>query len=208
MRRVLIALVLGSGPVWVVSAQQPQPPAPSSAQATPGYRSICRSKCASCHGAAMTGATGPSILTYVRYHTNADIIGVMRTRTPQHPAVRVTDDQMTAVIADMRVLAGTNPNMATAGFTGVSRGGRGRWRLQRAAPAAARGAGQARLPPQRATTPAAAASGGAGTRRPVRRARRRADRVSRWTHPHWHVRQPHRVRCHRAGRRKVLPARA
>jgi alcohol dehydrogenase (cytochrome c) len=70
----------------------------------------------------MTGAKGPSILTWVRYHTNKDIIAVMRTRTPPHPAVRMTDAELEAVMADMRVLAGTNPTIATSGFTGGPRG--------------------------------------------------------------------------------------
>jgi alcohol dehydrogenase (cytochrome c) len=163
MRRPLIALVLGTGLAWVVSAQQAQPPAPSPSQATPSTKAFA-AQCASCHGAAMTGGTGPSILTYVRYHTNADIIGVLRTRTPAHPAVKITDDQMTAILADMRVLAGTNPNMATAGFTGASRGGRGG-----GAPAggARGGAGRAGAPADatgEAPAPAPSAAAGRGGR--------------------------------------------
>ena len=136
MRSVLFSVVVGSSLAWGAAAQSPapasaRPQAAAPAAATPAWRA----KCSSCHGAAMTGATGPSILTYVRYHTNADLIAVMRTRTPPHPAVRVTDAELDAVMADMRVLAGTNPNIATSGFTGGPRG-RGAGGVQGALPSA------------------------------------------------------------------------
>ena len=38
--------------------------------------------CASCHGASLTGAAGPSILMYVRYHTNAELAGVLKQHRP------------------------------------------------------------------------------------------------------------------------------
>jgi alcohol dehydrogenase (cytochrome c) len=89
----------------------------------------------------MTGGTGPSILTHVRYHTDRDITEVLRSRIPAHQTVELSDSQLAAVLAEMRAIAGTNSNMATGGFTGAARGGRG----EAAPDAAARGrAGGAR----------------------------------------------------------------
>jgi alcohol dehydrogenase (cytochrome c) len=115
------------------SAQQAAPSTPG----TPAYSL----RCSACHGPTMTGAAGPSILTYVRYHTNAEIEAVLRTRVPRHPAVTLSDDELRAVLADLRALAGTNPNMATGGFTGRRTGGGGGTRG--VPPAAASGAGAA-----------------------------------------------------------------
>jgi alcohol dehydrogenase (cytochrome c) len=171
MRSVWLSIVFGSSLVWAVAPQQqPQEPAPTSqpqaaapARATPAWLA----KCSSCHGPAMTGAKGPSILTYVRYHTNADIIAVMRTRTPPHPAVKLTDAELETVMADMRVLAGTNPAIATAGFTGGPRG-RSAGGVQGALPSASArggnagpGAGRAGQPPDPAAAANPAAAAGA-----------------------------------------------
>jgi len=159
MRSVLMSVVFGSGLAWAAAAQQQAPAASRPQAAAPAPATAAwRTKCSSCHGAAMTGATGPSILTYVRYHTNADIIAVMRTRTPPHPAVRLTDAELEAVMADMRVLAGTNPAIATSGFTGGPRG-RGAGGVQGALPSARDGgagrAGQPADPPAAVSDPAA-----------------------------------------------------
>jgi alcohol dehydrogenase (cytochrome c) len=67
----------------------------------------------------MKGGTGPSILQYVRYHTNPEVTAALR-KGAAHKALQLSDDQLRQVLADIRVLAGTNPNMATGGFTGQS----------------------------------------------------------------------------------------
>ena len=67
----------------------------------------------------MKGGTGPSILNYVRYHTNSEVTAALR-NGPAHKTLQLSDDQLRQVLADIRVLAGTNPNMATGGFTGQS----------------------------------------------------------------------------------------
>ena len=67
----------------------------------------------------MKGGTGPSILNYVRYHTNSEVTAALRNGAA-HKALQLSDDQLRQVLADIRVLAGTNPNMATGGFTGQS----------------------------------------------------------------------------------------
>src|SRR6185436_13776929 len=66
----------------------------------------------------------------------------------KHPSLQIPDDELRQVLSDTRILAGTNPAMATGGFTG-RRGGRGG-----AAPAGA----PAAAPP----APAAAGGGAPG----------------------------------------------
>ena len=90
-----------------------QPAQPSRAYAT---------RCATCHGPTMGGATAPAILSYIRYHTDADTSAHVR---QTHTTLQISDDELRQVLADTRIMAGTNPAMATGGFTG-RRGGRGR----------------------------------------------------------------------------------
>src|SRR4051812_3222723 len=99
-----IAVVALSAAGWM--GQQPEPPATSGAYAM---------QCSTCHGAAMTGATAPAILTYVRYHTDAEAASHIR---QTHPSLQLSDDILRQAIAGTRLLAGTNPAMATSGFTG------------------------------------------------------------------------------------------
>lgn len=63
----------------------------------------------------MTGGTDPGILAYIRYHTDAEATVQIRQK---HPSLQLPDDILRQVIADTRILAGTNPAMATSGFTG------------------------------------------------------------------------------------------
>ncbi len=75
----------------------------------------------------MKGGTGPSILQYIRYHTDIEVTAVLH-NSAAHKGLQISDGQLRQVLADVRVLAGTNPTMATAGFTGkgfmYGRGGR------------------------------------------------------------------------------------
>ena len=64
----------------------------------------------------MTGAKGPSILTYVRYHVDKEIADLMRKGHHGVPAQIPTPSA--ADLGEMRKLAGTNPAMATGGYTG------------------------------------------------------------------------------------------
>jgi alcohol dehydrogenase (cytochrome c) len=124
---MLVAIVACWGLTWGVLAQQPQgaPPAPAAAQASasPPSTKTYDARCAACHGAKMTGGTASDILAYVRYHTDAELTAAIR--TSHRPALQLSDDELAAVLAYVRVLAGTNPAMATGGFTGRSRGGGG-----------------------------------------------------------------------------------
>ncbi|MEO5739807.1 MAG: PQQ-binding-like beta-propeller repeat protein [Vicinamibacterales bacterium] len=83
-----------------------------------------QSRCASCHGSTMTGGSGPDILTYIRYHTDAEAAAAIRERHRNVPAVPVQDAELRQILAGVRLLAGTNLSMATGGFTG-RRGGTG-----------------------------------------------------------------------------------
>src|ERR1700693_814551 len=98
--------------VVVSSAQQQAQPANSAYAA----------QCGSCHGAGMGGASGPSILAYVRYHNDAEVAEVFRQK---HSALQLSDASMREILGDLRVIAGTNPAMATGGYTGRRFGGPG-----------------------------------------------------------------------------------
>lgn len=84
----------------------------------------------------MTGGSGPSILAYVRYHTNVELVERLRA-VHTAASVQLSDDQLKQVLADVRVLARTSPSMATGGFTG----GRGLLGGADGAPGGRRGAG-------------------------------------------------------------------
>jgi hypothetical protein len=129
MKRMVQGL---GGVVVVLFASTASAQAPASAAAT------YQSRCGNCHGAAMTGASAPAILTYVRYHTDAEVTAAIGGR--HTPPLRLDDAELRQVLAGVRELAGTNPAMATGGFTGRRGGGAG---LEGAA-ASARGAGPAR----------------------------------------------------------------
>jgi alcohol dehydrogenase (cytochrome c) len=75
-------------------------------------------RCGTCHGPTMIGGTAPSILAFIRYHTNVDVASVIRTGRSGMPAVQLTDDELRDVLNDVRALVGTDPVMATGGYTG------------------------------------------------------------------------------------------
>jgi alcohol dehydrogenase (cytochrome c) len=106
----------------VPSAQQPPPqaqqPSAQPARNTQAYQA----RCGACHGPAMTGGTGPSILSYVRFHTDKDLIQVIREGHKTGP-IQVADAELREVLRDLRSLAGTNPLMSTGGYTGDRSGG-------------------------------------------------------------------------------------
>ena len=108
---VLVFAFLG----WTLSAQTPP------ATDTAGYQN----RCASCHGSTMTGGSAPSILAYIRYHTDAEVSAAIRERHSTMPEMSVPEPELRRVLADVRSLAGTNPAMATGGFTGRRGGGAG-----------------------------------------------------------------------------------
>ena len=70
----------------------------------------------------MTGGSATAILTYVRYHTDVEVAAAIRARHTGALAMTIADAELREILAGMRELAGTNPTMATGGFTG-RRGG-------------------------------------------------------------------------------------
>lgn len=68
----------------------------------------------------MTGGTGPSILVYVRYHLDKEIANAILKGHKTGP-MQMPDAELRQTLVDIRALAGTNPAMATGGYTG-SRG--------------------------------------------------------------------------------------
>jgi alcohol dehydrogenase (cytochrome c) len=98
-------------------------PAFSQTQSAPNAGAY-QNRCASCHGPAMTGGSGPAILTYIRYHTDKEVAAAIRERHHNVPAMSAPDAELPGILAGMREIAGTNPAMATGGFTG-RRGGAG-----------------------------------------------------------------------------------
>jgi alcohol dehydrogenase (cytochrome c) len=77
-------------------------------------------RCSSCHGPTMTGgpaASGPSILSYIRYHTNGEVAAVIK-GGHAGTQIQLTDDELLNVLNDVRALGGTDPVMATGGYTG------------------------------------------------------------------------------------------
>ncbi len=103
----------------------------ASAQTSSSNVAAYQNRCASCHGATMTGGSAPAILTYIRYHTDSEVTAAIRERHRNIPAASVPDSDLPAIVAGMRELAGTNPAMATGGFTGRRRRSwrrRRRWR--------------------------------------------------------------------------------
>ena len=101
----------------------------------------------------MTGGSAASILTYIRYHTDAEVSAAIRDRHRDAAVTAIQEPELRAVLSAMRALAGTNPAMATGGFTGRRGGGAGG---SGAAGGGARGTGAAPAGPN---TPAAPARG-------------------------------------------------
>ncbi len=120
MRRVW-TFVMGLACFGLVVAMAAQ--APQSQETT-----VYQNRCAGCHGSDMTGppspslgaagAKGPSILTYVRYHVDKDIADFLAKGHHGVPA-QMPDAELRQMLAEMRKLAGTNPAMATGGYTGM-----------------------------------------------------------------------------------------
>jgi alcohol dehydrogenase (cytochrome c) len=107
MRMIILAplLALAGG----VAAEQP--PANPVAKA---YQAHCES----CHGPAMTGnSNGPSILAWIRYHTDAEVAALLGKGTGKMKPVVLSGEDRAALMGDLRRLADTNPTMATGGYT-------------------------------------------------------------------------------------------
>src|SRR5262249_51912582 len=113
--------ILFSMAAWMVSARQ-LPPAAQPPSAAPRATATYDVRCSACHGKTMSGATGPSILAFVRYHTDAELTARLQAAHTGAATLSLSDDELKRVLADVRVLGGTDPAMATGGFTGRGRG--------------------------------------------------------------------------------------
>jgi alcohol dehydrogenase (cytochrome c) len=86
--------------------------------------SLFETRCAACHGADASGADrAPSLLGYIRYHTDTELSALIRAGRPERgmPAFALSDAEVRGLAAHLRILSGTNNAMATAGLTGQNR---------------------------------------------------------------------------------------
>src|SRR5687768_9205438 len=106
------------GRVWVIGACILSFSSVVGAQATfPQPSPVYIRNCASCHGNDLTGAKAPSILTWVRFHVDKEIVEIVRKGHHGVPA-QMPENDVRQLLSEMRKLAGTNPAMATGGYTG------------------------------------------------------------------------------------------
>jgi alcohol dehydrogenase (cytochrome c) len=126
---LLLAIVPFSFTVLLAmpGAQAPSAPPQSGSAPAPVSTRVYAAQCATCHGTDMKGGTARSIVPYVRYHNNAEVTAVMRTHTPP---IQLPEAEQRELLTELRALAGTNPTMATGGYTGQrgAEGGGGRGR--------------------------------------------------------------------------------
>lgn len=84
-------------------------------------QNLFETRCSICHGGeASGGGRGPSIVGFVRYHTDTElgeVIGNGRIDKGM-PAFYLTSEELRGLIAGLRAMAGSNPTMGTAGLTG------------------------------------------------------------------------------------------
>lgn len=109
-----------------------QPPTATTAPVAPQQPKTYLNLCSSCHGPDMRGGIAPSILGFVRYHTDAELTKVLEDKASMFrlgskaeaqdtmPVFQLSQQELTELLSEIRVLAGTNPAMATGGFTGRS----------------------------------------------------------------------------------------
>jgi alcohol dehydrogenase (cytochrome c) len=78
-------------------------------------------RCSTCHGSdASGGGRGPSILGFIRYHTDAELSEVIRKGRVEKgmPPFEIAPKELTGLIANLRTMAGSSINMGVAGLTG------------------------------------------------------------------------------------------
>ena len=85
---------------------------------------IFESRCAVCHGGDGSGGDrAPSLVPYVRYHTDAELSDLLHKGRAEKgmPSFALSENELKALMRHVRELAGSNPVMATAGLTGQNR---------------------------------------------------------------------------------------
>src|ERR1700742_3091891 len=78
------------------------------------------SHCSICHGGDGTGSRAPSIVGFIRYHTDAEISSLIHDGRLEKgmPRFDLSTAEMSDLLAHLRSLAGSNPAMAAGGYTG------------------------------------------------------------------------------------------
>lgn len=78
------------------------------------------SRCSLCHGGDGSGGRAPSLLGFVRYHTDAEISSLIHEGRLDKgmPSFDLPATETHDLLAHLRSLAGSNPAMAQAGYTG------------------------------------------------------------------------------------------
>ena len=82
---------------------------------------IFENRCSLCHGGdGSGGGRAPSLLGFVRYHTDAELTAlILGGRLDKGmPSFDLPQEDLHRLLAQLRQLAGSSPTMATAGFTG------------------------------------------------------------------------------------------
>src|ERR1700744_6357938 len=108
--------------IWIVSGVLFFYTLAAAAQTAPSAGStLFENRCSLCHGGdGSGGGRAPSLLGFVRYHTDAEISSLIHSgRLAQGmPAFNLSEIEMHDLLAHLRSLAGSNPAMAQAGYTG------------------------------------------------------------------------------------------
>src|ERR1700761_322296 len=107
MRRFLLISLLFIS-FTAVSAQEPG-------------AAIFENRCSLCHGGdGSGGGRAPSLLGFVRYHTDAELTALIHDGRIEKgmPGFDLPLDNMHPLLLHLRSLAGSNPAMAQAGYTG------------------------------------------------------------------------------------------
>jgi alcohol dehydrogenase (cytochrome c) len=85
---------------------------------------IFEARCSACHGGDASGTDrAPSLVAYVRYHTDVELTAVIREGRKEKgmPSFALAENELASLVMRLRGAAGTNPAMATAGLTGQNR---------------------------------------------------------------------------------------
>jgi alcohol dehydrogenase (cytochrome c) len=78
-------------------------------------------RCSICHGGdANGGGRAPSILGFIRYHTDAELSDLIHNGRQERgmPAFQIPPDELRGLVVQLRQLAGSTAAMGTAGLTG------------------------------------------------------------------------------------------
>jgi alcohol dehydrogenase (cytochrome c) len=87
----------------------------------PAAEAMFESHCSICHGGdGSGGGRAPSLLGFVRYHTDQEIKSLVHAGRVERgmPSFDFSPDEQNRLLSHLRALAGSNAAMSTAGYTG------------------------------------------------------------------------------------------